>query len=190
MHRMLDVLNGVSPAMVLNDRRDILAANQLARALIMDFGTVPYRERNLARYVLLDPAARELYADWEEVAEIIVANLRLAAGRHPDDARLNELIGELYVKVPEFQTWWSNHRVDQCSHGRQRFFHPVVGELTLYHESLAFPGDPNQIMCLYSAEPGTASAQALSLLASWTASPATTGDHESNSPEPATKPQR
>ncbi|MGP4092284.1 helix-turn-helix transcriptional regulator [Streptomyces sp. KR55] len=179
VHRMLDILNGVSPAMVLNDRRDVLAANQLARALIKDFEAVPYHERNLARYVLLDPAARELYADWDEVGEIFVANLRLAAGRHPDDARLNELIGELCVKVPEFQTWWSGHRVDQCSHGRQRFDHPVVGELTLYHETLTLPSDPNQMICLYTAEPGTASAQALSLLASWTASPATTGSHES-----------
>jgi transcriptional regulator with XRE-family HTH domain len=184
IHRMLDVLNDVSPALVLNHRRDVLAANHLARALITDFHAVSHRDRSLARYVLFDPAARDLYMDWEEVAAIIVANLRLAAGRHPDDRRLSELIGEGYVKVPEFNAWWASHRVDQCAHGTQRLRHPVVGELTLYHETLTFPADPDQVMCLYTAEPGSASAQALRLLASWTAPESTADTARPHTPEP------
>ncbi|MEW2395297.1 hypothetical protein [Streptomyces sp. NPDC046862] len=143
--------------------------NHLARALIADFDSLPYRERNLARFVLLDPAARELYRDWENVAQNFVAVLRLASGSHPDDRQLNELIGEFCVKVPEFSAWWDSHRVQQCAHGDQRFHHPVVGDLTLHHETLALPADPDQEVCLYSAEPGTASAETLRLLASWTA---------------------
>ncbi|MFI7639683.1 helix-turn-helix transcriptional regulator [Nonomuraea sp. NPDC049400] len=169
VHQMLDVLDDVSPVLVVNHRRDVLATNHLARALITDFDALPHRERNLARFVLLDPAARELYRDWEEVAQIFVANLRLAAGSHPDDRQLNELIGEFFVKVPEFSAWWDSHRVQQCAYGDQRFRHPVVGDLTLHHETLALPADPDQELCLYSAEPGTASAEALRLLASWTA---------------------
>ncbi|MGW5445946.1 MmyB family transcriptional regulator [Streptomyces asiaticus] len=96
------VLGEVLPVLVVNHRRDVLSANPLARALLTDFDALPYRERNLARFVLLDPAARELYGNWEEVAETFVANLRLAAGSHRDDARLNELIGELCVRVSEF----------------------------------------------------------------------------------------
>ncbi|GAA2335139.1 hypothetical protein SVIO_069050 [Streptomyces violaceusniger] len=76
--------------------------------------------------------------------------------------------------MPEFSTWWDSHRVQQCAHGDQRLHHPVVGDLTLHHESLALPADPDQEICLYSAEPGTASAEALRLLASWTA-PTETG---------------
>ncbi|MFI7229610.1 helix-turn-helix transcriptional regulator [Nonomuraea angiospora] len=168
-HRMLEVLNDVSPALILNHRRDVLAANQLARALIRDFDALPVRERNLARHVLLDPAARDLYIDWDVVAQTFVANLRLAAGRRPDDPLLNELIGELFVKLPEFNGWWASHRVGQCAHGVQRLRHPVVGELALSHETLAFPADPDQLLCLYTAEPGSPSAEALRLLASWSA---------------------
>ncbi|MFM9615687.1 helix-turn-helix transcriptional regulator [Streptomyces niveiscabiei] len=169
VHQLLGTLNGAVPAFVANRRQDVLAANPLARALITDWEALPYRERNFARYVLLDPAARELYRNWDEVAEIVVADLRLEAGRHPDDTLLNELIGEAVVKVPEFGTWWDSHRVAQCVHGTQHFRHPVVGDFTLHHETLAFPADPGQTVCLYSAEPGSASAQALSLLASWSA---------------------
>ncbi|WP_369166882.1 helix-turn-helix transcriptional regulator [Streptomyces sp. R28] len=184
VHQMLDILNGVSPAFVANHRQDVLAANQLARALITDWDALPYRERNFARFILLDPTARELYRNWDEVAEIVVADLRLEAGRHPDDALLNELIGEAVVKVPEFSAWWDSHRVAQCVHGTQHFHHPVVGEFTLHHETLAFPADPGQTVCVYTAEPGSASAQALALLASWSAPDATREDAESRSPRP------
>ncbi|MCX5095836.1 helix-turn-helix transcriptional regulator [Streptomyces sp. NBC_00365] len=184
VHQMLDIFNGVSPAFVANHRQDVLAANQLARALITDWGALPYRERNFARYVLLNPAARTLYRNWDEVAEIVVANLRLEAGRHPDDALLNELLGEAVVKVPEFSTWWDSHRVAQCVHGTQHFHHPVVGEFTLHHETLALPADPDQAMCVYTAEPGSASAQALALLASWSAPDATRGDNATDAPRP------
>lgn len=187
VHQMLDVLGGVSPAFVANHRQDVLAANQLARALITDWDTLPYRERNFARYVLLDPVARELYLNWDEVAEIVVADLRLEAGRHPDDALLNELIGEAVVKVPEFSAWWDSHRVAQCVHGTQRFHHPVVGEITLHHETLAFSADPGQTVCVYTAEPGSASAQALVLLASWSAPDATRGDDASRASRPGSR---
>ncbi|MFK0297469.1 helix-turn-helix transcriptional regulator [Streptomyces sp. NPDC090442] len=182
VRQMLDILGAVSPAFVTNHRQDVLAANQLARALITDWDTLPHRQRNFARYVLLDPAARTLYRNWDEVAQTAVANLRLATGRHPDDALLNELIGEAVVKVPEFGTWWDSHRVAQCLPGTQHFHHPVVGEIALHHEPLAFPADPDQTMCLYTAEPGSTSAQALTLLASWSTPDAT---HGSNGPDTA-----
>ncbi|MER5796121.1 transcriptional regulator, partial [Streptomyces sp. NPDC001980] len=175
IHQMLDVLNDVSPALVLDHRCDVLAVNRLAKALITDFDALPHRDRNLARYVLLHPAARDLYQDWDDIAEAIVASLRLAAGRHPDDRLLNELVGELSVKVPEFATWWAGHRVDQCAHGTRRLRHPVVGELTLSYEILALPADPDLGVCLYTAEPGSASAETLRVLAAWSA-PAGTGE--------------
>ncbi|MFE5797027.1 helix-turn-helix transcriptional regulator [Streptomyces sp. NPDC056503] len=169
VHQMLDVLGEVSPVLVVNHRRDVLAANRLGKALITDFDALPARERNLARFVLLDPAARELYADWDEVAENLVAVLRRAAGSHPDDRLLNEMIGEFVVKVPRFGAWWDSHQVRQCDHGEQRFHHPLVGDLTMHHETLALLGESDQEICLYTAEPASASAEALRLLASWTA---------------------
>ncbi|WP_433427562.1 hypothetical protein [Nonomuraea sp. CA-141351] len=167
--RMLDVLNGVSPALILNDRRDVPAANHLASALIAGFDALPHRDRNLVRYILLDPGARELYTDWDEVGEVVAADLRLAAGRRPDDSRLSELIGELCVKVPESTAGGPAIGWISALTAFSVFHPPLVGELTLYRETLTFPADPDQIMCLYTAEPGTASAQALGLLASWTA---------------------
>ncbi|MCG7207230.1 helix-turn-helix transcriptional regulator [Streptomyces arenae] len=182
VHQMLDVLNDVSPALVLNHRNDVLAVNRLAKALITDFDALPYRERNFARFVLLHPAAQDLYQDWDQVAEAFVASLRLAAGRHPDDRLLNELVGELSVKVPEFSNWWAGHGVDQCAHGTRRLRHPVVGELTLSYEILALPADPDLSICLHTAEPGSASAETLRMLASWSAPTRVRGHSSSETP--------
>jgi transcriptional regulator with XRE-family HTH domain len=166
---ILDVFDaGGSPAFVINGRGDMLATNRLARALITDFDALPYRDRNMARFMFLDGAARELYREWEKYAAEMVAHLRLAAGRDPDDRRLSELVGELTIKSPEFRTWWADHEVREKTSGVKLYHHPVVGDMTLHYENIAFLGDPGQAVCVYTAEPGSPSDAALKLLASWT----------------------
>ena len=170
VHRLLESLDDRSPAIVLGRGMDVLASNRLARALITDFHAMPARERNMVRFVLLDEAARTLYPDWTLVAADTVGVLRLAAGRYPDDPRLTELVGELAMKSPEFRRWWADHHVREKTHGTKRYHHPVVGELTVSYESITFPDDPDQTLCVYTAEPGSPAETALRLLANWTAS--------------------
>lgn len=156
------------PAMLLGRRTDVLAANALARALLVDTDALPAKDRNYARWMFLSREARELLVDWDEQARLAVENLRLDAGRDPDDPATQALVGELVIASPEFATWWQEHRVFQRTSGDKRFRHPLVGELTLQYETLTLPGDDDQTLFLYSASPGTADAEALGLLASWT----------------------
>ena len=129
---------------------------------------MPYKERNLTRWILLDPAARDLYVDWAQIASEMVAILRLDAGAHPDDPRTTELVGELAMKSPEFPRWWAQHKVLDRTWGHKRFRHPVVGPLEIDYEALQLPGDPDQTLFVYRAPDGdTRSAEALRLLASW-----------------------
>lgn len=173
IRRVLETLDDVTPAFVFGRRMDMLAANRLARALIGDFEALPPRERNLLRFTFLDESARELYTDWGEVARDNVAILRLDAGRHPDDPLLTELVGELAVKSEEFRRWWADHNVRERTHGIKRYHHPLVGDLTVNYESVAVLGDPDQTLCIYTAEPGSPSETALRLLANWTGTPST-----------------
>ena len=86
LYRTLDALS--VPAVVEGRRMDVLATNRLGYALYTDFEGRPHRERNFARFVFLDQAARTLYVDWELIASNCVAALRLYAGRRPDDPQL------------------------------------------------------------------------------------------------------
>ena len=166
---LLDSLS--TPAFVLGRRTDVLATNRMARALLADFDAMPAGERNHARWLFLDPRARELYADWETVARENVAILRMDAGRYPEDERLSALIGELSVKSPEFARWWADHDVLVRGHGTKRYRHPIVGEIDIRYEALQL-ADEDQTLFIYSVEPDSPSEQALAMLDSWSGTPA------------------
>lgn len=167
LHRLLNSFAGQA-ALILGRRTDILASNPLARALFADFDALPAKHRNYARWMLLDEHAHDLFRDWEEQARNAVEALRLDSAATPNDPGTQQLIGELSLSSPEFRQWWSGHRVHQRTHGTKRLNHPVVGTLDVQFETLTFPGDDHQVLYLYSTEPGTASHEALTLLANWT----------------------
>jgi transcriptional regulator with XRE-family HTH domain len=157
------------PAVVLGRRTDVLASNALATALMTDWRKLPPQERNYTRWILLDPVPRERFPDWQSVAADAVGTLRLDAGRHPDDPLLNELVGELTIKSPEFRAAWDDHRVHERTFGLKRMTHPEVGPIDLHFEALALPGSPDQTMFVYSTDPGSRSSDNLRLLALWVA---------------------
>jgi transcriptional regulator with XRE-family HTH domain len=164
LHQLLDSLDK-HPALILGRHGDVLASNRLARLLFADFDRMPARERNYNRWILLDPAARELFTDWGAQARAAVESLRLEAGRDPDDGEAAALIAELTARSPEFREWWAEHRVFQRSFGSKCLRHPIAGALTVDFETLTMPGDGEQTLYLYSAEPGSSSARALAALA-------------------------
>jgi transcriptional regulator with XRE-family HTH domain len=157
------------PALVLGHRLDVLATNRLIRALYPDFDAMPASERNMARYMFFNPAARDLYVDWAETAREQVGMLRLYASHHPHDPRLAQLVRDLSVSDGDFRRWWADHDVYLPQHGTKHYHHPLVGDLTLGFEAFTPTGDPDQTFGLYTVEPGSPSENALRLLASWTA---------------------
>jgi hypothetical protein len=165
---MLDAMTG-APAFVRNGRMDILAANRLGYALYSEMYVGPQRPANTARFVFVDPRAPSFYLDWEQVSNDAVAILRSEAGRNPYDRGLSDLVGELSMQSELFRTRWAAHDVRYHDTGSKRFHHPVVGDLTLTFETMTLVADSDLTMFVYTAEPGSKSAEALDLLASWTA---------------------
>ncbi|MFH8249305.1 helix-turn-helix transcriptional regulator [Microbacterium sp. B2969] len=161
-------------AFVRDTHQNLLATNELGRAfyspVIGDGGRTP----NLARFQFLDPAARDFYPDWDLFAAMCVNIMRAEAGRDPHDKGLQDLVGELSTQSETFRTLWAAHNVRTHGSGTKRFHHPVVGELTLAYEELAITAEAGHIMMVYTAEPGSPSAERLQLLASWAAKHPTT----------------
>lgn len=164
LERLMLQLPG-TPALVFGPRLDILAWNDLAVALIGDFAAKSPRDRNYVRMVFTDPAMRELYRDWEDVARTCVEVLRREAGINPSDPALTELVGELSIADQRFRDWWAAHRVAHQSFGTKVLMHPAVGELTLDWDSFQYAAAPDQQLVLWSAEPGSPSAERLQKLA-------------------------
>ncbi|GIF17033.1 helix-turn-helix transcriptional regulator [Actinoplanes teichomyceticus] len=158
-----------SPAILVNNRLDIVAANLLGRAMYADLYADPTHQPNFGRFTFLDSAARRFFPDWNLAADSIVADLRTSAGKDPHDKGLHDLVGELSTRSDEFRRRWGAHNVRIHGTGVQTFRHHVVGELALSYESMDLRADPDVAMKIYAAEPGSASAHALTLLASWAA---------------------
>jgi hypothetical protein len=160
---------GDAPAYVRNGRRDVLGANRLGHALYSELYADPVRPVNVARFVFLNPRARAFFLDWDRAAGDLVANLRTEAGRNPYDRALTDLVGELSVHSEEFRALWAAHNVRFHRTGLKDLHHPVVGDLHLAFEAMDLPADAGLSLIVYSAEPGSASADALKMLDSWTA---------------------
>ncbi|MCW2804026.1 MAG: binding protein with helix-turn-helix domain [Propionibacteriaceae bacterium] len=168
VQQTLDGMAGL-PAYVRNGRRDILAANRLGYALYSEMYLDPARPVNIARFVFLSPRAHVFFLDWERAADDVVAILRSEAGRNPFDRSLSDLVGELSTHSDEFATRWATHNVRFHRTGFKDIHHPIVGELHLTFEAMDLPADPGLSLVVYTAAPGSASADGLTLLASWAA---------------------
>ncbi|WP_306361794.1 helix-turn-helix transcriptional regulator [Nocardia sp. CC227C] len=168
LQRLLDQLTE-TPALVFGRYLDILAWNDLAAALITDFGQMTPRQRNYVRMVFTDPAMRTLYDDWESVARTCVAILRMDAAANPTDPQLTALVGELSIADEQFRQWWATRNVARQEFGSKTLNHPDVGEMTLNWDTFSSSGDSEQQLVLWSAEPGTTSHEKLRILTSWSA---------------------
>ncbi|MFD5637845.1 helix-turn-helix domain-containing protein [Streptomyces sp. NPDC127077] len=151
-----------SPAYVLDEVNDVLAANPEGFALMPGLGDWPVGQRNTIRYTFLHAAARTLFSDWDRVARNCVAHLHTAELTAPE--RTAALVAELVAASEEFAALWRRHEVWVKRAGQTAFQHPVIGAVTLANEVLSPAGDGRRVL-IYQAPPGTAEHDALVLLA-------------------------
>ncbi len=118
-----------TPAYVLDRHWDALAWNRPAASLFADWLGPRARERNLLRYVFLDPRARTFIVDWPERSQRLVAEYRAdTAAPHNNSAR-NALVHELAAASAEFATAWRAQRVYARDGGPRHFAHGRRGLL-------------------------------------------------------------
>jgi MmyB-like transcription regulator ligand binding domain len=147
------------PAIVANRCLEVLAANSIARALSPGFAP----GQNFLRWRLLDPAARDLYADWDEATDVVVSGLREAAASDPYDPRLRLLVDELSAVSERFRELWGRADVGYRA-GLVHMRHPKVGDLYLHSNRFNIPHSGGQHLLIYRAELGSESAAALDAL--------------------------
>ncbi|MEU8227727.1 helix-turn-helix transcriptional regulator [Kribbella sp. NPDC048915] len=166
---LLDSLADATPAILLGRRGDVLAWNRAGHALFaehLDFDAPhdPVRRPSIPRMFFLDPLTRDLHRNWDELARIHVAYLRLTAGRFPTDARLANLIGELSMRSDEFAQLWATGEVADCTTGDMHLQHPTIGAASVAYQVWLQPDSPDHRLEVYIPNDAS-SADALRLLA-------------------------
>ncbi|WP_018547060.1 helix-turn-helix transcriptional regulator [Streptomyces sp. LaPpAH-108] len=146
-----------NPAYIIGGNYDVLSHNQAAHELFPGLVTGADRPANFARWVFLEPVARDVLVDWEPEARGLLGRLRTLAARHCGDARYTRLIEELNEGSPQVRDWWPQYEVQARHSGRKRLRHPQRGAVEYAYTAFHLAEQPEQTLVVYadSGEPPT-----------------------------------
>ncbi len=155
-----------TPALIVSDLAEALAANDLARALLGEQEGLAWPRSSQIYRWFVEPESRARYpeADFARLSESLVADLRMAAARRPhDDPRLTELVSLCTEASDEFARLWEERTVRLRRADAKVFVHASVGTMDLLCHNL-YTDDGSQHLLWFTARDDGDSADRLNLL--------------------------
>jgi transcriptional regulator with XRE-family HTH domain len=149
LQRVLDALEP-SPALLRTAIWDVVAWNQAATVLLTDYGKLPREQRNVLRFIFLDPSVRAAQYDWEGVARFVVGAFRVDAARAGAAAEVQPLVDELCRLSPEFKAMWRDNDVRSHGEAVKHIRHPILGRIAFEYSAFAVDGRPDLSMIVYN----------------------------------------
>jgi transcriptional regulator with XRE-family HTH domain len=149
LQRVLDALEP-SPALIRTATWDVVAWNRAATVFLTDYGSLPAKQRNVLRFIFLDPVVRAAQDDWESVARHVVSAFRVDAARAGAAAEVQPLVDELCRLSPEFKALWRDN--DLRGHGEavKHIRHPKLGPISFEYSVFAVDGRTDLNMVVYN----------------------------------------
>lgn len=149
LQRVLDALDP-SPALIRTAIWDVVAWNRAATVMLTDYGAVAPEERNILRFIFLDPRVRAAQHDWESVARFVVGAFRVDAARAGAAAEVAPLVDELCRRSPEFKAMWRDNDVRSHGEGVKHMRHPALGPIAFEYSTFAVDGRQDLRMVVYN----------------------------------------
>jgi transcriptional regulator with XRE-family HTH domain len=150
LQRVLDALD-FSPAIIRSATWDVVAWNRAATVMLTNYALLAPEQRNILRWIFLDPRARNAQYDWETVARSVLGTFRLETARAGAAAEVEPLVDELSRSSAEFRAMWQDNDVhgpygDVVKHIR----HPVLGRLAFEYSAFAVDGRTDLSLVIYN----------------------------------------
>jgi transcriptional regulator with XRE-family HTH domain len=150
VQEILDSLDPV-PAVLINSRYDVLAANRAHEDLTWQWHSMPCECRNILWCCFTDPASRRRLLNFDEEMRRMVATLRSAFAQHLREPAWTGFIRRLSAASPEFAELWARHEVANPESRVKHYLHPDAGLLRLRTTSLAVADMPEARIVAYTA---------------------------------------
>ncbi|HVX46033.1 MAG TPA: helix-turn-helix transcriptional regulator [Mycobacteriales bacterium] len=138
------------PAILVDARYEILAANQAHRDLFSGWHTTPGPHPNLLRSCVTEPSARDKCLNYDEEIGYLVARLRAEFAHHLDDPQWNDDIRTLRDLAPDFARAWARHEVTEPQPRRRIFRHSEAGILQFQTTELHVGGASDRQIIAYT----------------------------------------
>ena len=149
LQRVLDALSP-SPAVIRTATWDVVAWNKAATVILTDYGALPPNQRNILRFIFLDPRVRAAQYDWESVARFVVGAFRVDAARAGAATAVQPFVDELCRLSPEFAALWRDNDVRSHGEGVKHLRHPILGPIAFEYSAFAVDGRPDLSMVVYN----------------------------------------
>jgi transcriptional regulator with XRE-family HTH domain len=150
LQRVLDALD-FSPAVIRSATWDVVAWNRAATVMLTNYELLAPEQRNILRWIFLDPSARTAQYDWEGLARSVLATFRLETARAGAAAEVEPLVDELSRSSAEFRAMWQENDV-RGIHGESVKYirHPVLGRLAFEYSVFAVDGRTDLSLVIYN----------------------------------------
>jgi transcriptional regulator with XRE-family HTH domain len=149
LQRVLDALNPC-PAIIRTATWDVVAWNRAATVMLMDYGALPPEQRNILRFIFLDPKVRAAQYDWDSVARFVIGAFRVDAARAGAAAEVRPLVDDLSRLSPEFAAMWRDNDVRAHGEGVKHIKHPLLGPIAFEYSAFAVDGRPDLSMVVHN----------------------------------------
>ena len=149
LQRVLDALEP-TPALIRTATWDVVAWNRAATVMLFDYGAVPPRDRNVLRFIFLDPRVRDVHQNWAGVARFVVSAFRVDAARAGAAAAVEPLVEELRRLSPEFRAMWAENEIVGHVEAVKHIRHPVLGPIAFEYSAFAVDGRPDLSLLVYN----------------------------------------
>jgi transcriptional regulator with XRE-family HTH domain len=149
LQHVLDALQPC-PALIRTATWDIVAWNRAATVMLTDYGALPPEQRNVLRFIFLDPRVRAAQQNWEGVARFVVGAFRVDAARAGAAEAVKPLVDELCRLSPEFKAMWNDNDVRTHGEAVKHMRHPIIGPIAFEYSAFAVDGRPDLAMVVYN----------------------------------------
>lgn len=151
LQRVLDALDP-SPAIIRTALWDVVAWNRAATVMLMNYAEQSPEQRNILRWLFLDPRARTAQYDWGGVARAVLGAFRFETTRAGAARDVEPLVEELRSRSPEFAAMWQDNEVHGGTYGEvvKKIRHPLLGAFTFEYSAFAVDGRTDLMLVVYN----------------------------------------
>ncbi|MDQ0875764.1 transcriptional regulator with XRE-family HTH domain [Paenibacillus sp. V4I3] len=160
LQNIIDQLN--YPAIIANNRTEVLAYNRMASEIIVDFDAIPVEKRVMTHLIFTDPNLRKQLVNWKEFADFTLGVFRMYFDQKAGDLWYEEFVRRMCEESEEFLTLWRLHDVHLKKAIHYTFDHLVAGRLFFQLNTFSnINGNENLHCCVFTPIAGTDTEQKL-----------------------------